>query len=119
MEMLVNPLAFFKSLADETRLKALLLIEREGELCVCELTQALDISQPKISRHLAQLRQAEVVTTLRQGQWIYYRINPELPSWCLSTLGATLAENPDYISANIALLEAMGDRPQRVAQCCN
>ncbi len=47
---------FFKALADETRLRSLLLILQQGELCVCELTEALALSQPKISRHLAQLR---------------------------------------------------------------
>jgi ArsR family transcriptional regulator len=49
--------AFFKMLADSTRLRCLLLMQAEGELCVCELTHALNLSQPKISRHLAHLRE--------------------------------------------------------------
>jgi len=44
----MNPVNFYKCLADETRLLSLLLIDKEGELCVCELTDALDVSQPKI-----------------------------------------------------------------------
>ena len=52
----LTPTTVFKCLADETRVRIALLIAREGELCVCELTCALDESQPKISRHLAMLR---------------------------------------------------------------
>ena len=51
--MSLHPVTFFKALADETRLKSLLLILQEQELCVCELVAALADSQPKISRHLA------------------------------------------------------------------
>jgi len=52
----MTPLEFFKCLADETRLKCVLPIVAEGELCVCEFTTALGESEPRISRHLAQLR---------------------------------------------------------------
>lgn len=52
----LTPTDIFKCLADETRVRMVLLIEREQELCVCELTCAMDESQPKISRHLALLR---------------------------------------------------------------
>jgi len=55
---------FFQLLSDETRLRCLLLLQKEGELCVCELVYALDIIQPKISRHLAALRDAGIVTDL-------------------------------------------------------
>ena len=72
---------FFPALADPTRLRCLLLLAAEGELCVCELTHALDVSQPKISRHLAMLREAGIVSDRREGLWIHYRINPDLPAW--------------------------------------
>ena len=49
----LTPTTVFKCLADETRVRLMLLITREDELCVCELTCALDESQPKVSRHLA------------------------------------------------------------------
>ena len=80
---------FFPALADPTRLRCLLLLAAEGELCVCELTHALDESQPKISRHLALLRESGVVLDRRQGQWIYYRINPDLPGWVREVLIAS------------------------------
>lgn len=114
----MDPICFFKSLADETRLRSLLLIEREQELCVCELVEALDVVQPKISRHLAQLRGAGLLLDRRQGQWVYYRINPDLPDWCLQAISATLRENSAFIEKAANRLLAMGNRPQRLSSCC-
>ena len=89
----------FKALADETRLRASLLLEARGELCVCELTQALGVSQPKMSRHLAALREAGVVSDRKQGLWVFYGIAPALPGWArdvLSTTAAGVAGEPPF-----------------------
>ena len=79
---------FFQLLSDDTRLRCLLLMQQEGELCVCELVHALGLIQPKVSRHLAALRDAGVVTDRRSGQWIYYQINPDLPAWAHQVIEA-------------------------------
>jgi len=84
---------FFIALADPTRLRCLLLLAGEGELCVCELTHALDESQPKISRHLATLREAGIVSDRREGLWIHYRLNPELPAWARDILNTASRAN--------------------------
>jgi len=108
----------FKLLSDATRLRALVLLHNHGELCVCELTHALAISQPKISRHLAHLRDANLVSDRRQGLWIYYQINPELPEWVTSILKISVNElkkNPLYL-ADDSLLIDMPNRPS--ANCC-
>ncbi len=88
--MNVTPSRLFRALSDATRLRAMLLLHNEGELCVCELTHALRLSQPKVSRHLANLRAGGLVADRRQGQWIHYRLHPELPAWARQTL-ATVA----------------------------
>ena len=80
------PETFFHALADETRLRCVVLIYQQGELCVCELTHALELAQPKISRHLATLRAANIVQDRRQGVWVYYRLQPHLPAWTLKVL---------------------------------
>ena len=92
---------FFRILGDMTRLRVLILLGREGELCVCELTHGLGESQPKISRHLALLREASLVLDRRQGQWIYYRLNPGLPAW-----------------ARAAVRPVGAPRPARPGPCC-
>lgn len=95
-----------------------MLIEREEELCVCELTEALDASQPKISRHLAQLRQCELLIDRKQGQWVFYRINPALPAWAKLVLQQTTESNKAFLKVNLANLSRMGDRPDRAVNCC-
>jgi len=62
---------------------------------LCELTRALELSQPKISRHLVHLRESSLLLSHRAGQWMYYRINPSLPDWTQSILQQTLAGNRD------------------------
>ena len=109
---------FFKILADLTRLRVLTLLSREGELCVCELTHALGEIQPKISRHLALLREAGVALDRRQGQWIYYRINPDLPIWARDVITAATEGNvtqPPF-SEDLQSLRDMPNRPQ--GACC-
>jgi ArsR family transcriptional regulator, arsenate/arsenite/antimonite-responsive transcriptional repressor len=114
----LTPPALFKCLADDTRARLVLLIAREQELCVCELTCALGESQPKVSRHLAQLRSAGLLADRRQGQWVYYRLHPELPDWVQALLRTTLEANRHWLSPVAQRLEAMGERPQRAAACC-
>ena len=109
---------FFKILADPTRLRVLVLLVQEGELCVCELTHALDAIQPKISRHLALLRESAMVLDRRQGQWIYYRLNPALPAWANDALQATaagFAKQPGFAGIRRALAK-MPNRPGKA--CC-
>lgn len=71
----------FQALSQELRLRALLLISKEGEICVCELMHALQAEQPKISRHLTAMKNANLLTARRQAQWVYYTINRELEPW--------------------------------------
>src|SRR5262245_58299608 len=66
---------WFHALSDETRLQLLELL-REGEQCVCDLTDALDAAQSRLSFHLKTLKDAGLVTDRRQGRWVYYSLNP-------------------------------------------
>jgi ArsR family transcriptional regulator len=115
MVMPLTPDQFSKCLADETRARIVLLITGTEELCVCELTCALNVTQPKISRHLAQLRNSGLLADRRQGQWIYYRLHPELPTWALETLTLMRAAHTQWLAENVSRLCAMDNRPQT---CC-
>lgn len=66
---------FFLALADRTRLRLLSLIDQD-EVCVCFFVEVLKTNQPKISRHLAYLRKAGLVSARRQGKWMHYRVTP-------------------------------------------
>lgn len=63
----------FSALADPTRLRIIHLLSG-GELCVCDLMSVLQEPQSKISRHLAYLRQAQLVTCRKEGLWMYYQL---------------------------------------------
>lgn len=80
-------LRLFRALGDETRLR---LIEklRGGEQCVCDLTDELDASQPRLSFHLKTLKDAGLVTDRREGRWVYYALNPD----AFATFERVLAE---------------------------
>lgn len=84
------PETLFRTLSDPTRLRILALLDARDELCVCDLTQALKLSQPMISRHLAQLRAAGLVADRRDGVWIHYRLHPNLPAWARAVLRTAL-----------------------------
>ena len=115
--MNIQPEPFFKTLSDATRLRLLVLLSREGELCVCELTHALGEIQPKISRHLALLREAEVVLDRRQGQWVYYRLNPALPAWAQSVI-TTTTEGVTGLAPFRADQRALCGMPNRPGNAC-
>jgi ArsR family transcriptional regulator len=68
----------FKALSDETRLRIMSLLITGQELCVCDIIAALDLPQSTVSRHLAYLRNSNLLEDRRQGIWMYYRINQDI-----------------------------------------
>ena len=89
----MNAAEFFRALGDEERLRILnLLFRGHSEACVCELVDALRIPQYQVSRQLAVLRGAGLVTGERRGTWVYYRIASELPPFHKSVLEGVAAQ---------------------------
>lgn len=116
--MVPDSLQLLQLLSDETRLRCLMLLRREGELCVCELVHALGTNQPKISRHLAMMRTAGIVSDRRAGQWIYYRISARLPVRARRIIDAAVqaATEEAGFAADVTALRNMPNRP-RGAHC--
>jgi ArsR family transcriptional regulator len=111
--MNISPLTLYTAIAHEIRLRCLLLLLEYDELCVCELTHAIGAAQPTISRHLAHLREVELVSDRREGLWIHYRINPELPGWVTNVLRETAdgVRKVAPFADDLAALEKMPNRP--------
>jgi ArsR family transcriptional regulator len=87
----------FKALADRTRLRLISLIG-DSEVCVCFLVAILKTSQPKVSRHLAYMRRAGIVSSRREGKWMHYRLTEppdEHAARIFREVRAALAEHPD------------------------
>ncbi len=85
-----------KALSDPTRLRIVSLL-RHGELCVCDLMEALQTPQSKVSRHLAFLKNAGWVKARRSGKWVYYQLldsTPSLQSSVIEALTGHIASHP-------------------------
>jgi ArsR family transcriptional regulator len=78
----------FKALADPTRVAIINCLSAADEVCVCNLTDTFDLSQPTISHHLRILREAGLVESSRRGTWAYYRLVPESIAALRGALGA-------------------------------
>jgi len=94
-ELLVSRL---RALADHNRLRILDVL-REGERCVCRLTEALELGQPLLSHHLKVLREAGLVSGRRDGRWVHYSIVPDALAEVETLLGGirgdAVAASPD------------------------
>lgn len=99
----------FLALADKTRLRLLNLM-REDEICVCYFTEALGESQPKISRHLAYLRNAGIVSARRDGKWMNYKIETPVNTFAAQVLQDTL----EWLEAQ----DDMREDYEKLAQVC-
>lgn len=85
----------FKALGDETRLRIISLLS-QGELCVCDLMEVLNLPQSTTSRHLSYLKNSGWITGTRRGKWMYYRVNAGLPEKSvLNQIICYLAALPD------------------------
>src|SRR5512147_1706785 len=113
--MTIDADTLVQALADGTRLRALVLLTRERSLCVCELTAALDVSQPKMSRHLAALRALDIVEDARIANRVFCRFNPGLPNWARGVIDH-LADGLTKTRGLKAVDQRLRDFPNRPRQ---
>lgn len=105
--------ATFDALADATRRRILALLAEQGELCVCELSTALNEIQPKVSRHLSVLKDSGVVLPRRDGTWMFYRLADDLPGWTGALMATLTSGAVPELKADRKRLIAWTGRPQR------
>lgn len=112
-------LNIFSILSDKTRLRILMLL-LNSELCVCEIFAALEMSQPRVSRQLAILKQARLIKDRREGKWIYYKIDnntyTELLMAILSLLPDRIKNDTLYIN-DIGMLEKIFEFKKQIVNC--
>jgi len=111
----VDLATLFAALADTTRLRLLNLMAGR-EVCVCYFVEILRQGQPKISRHLAYLRNAGIVSARREGKWMHYRIHPPADSGAAAILDAALASlrTDKQMQADLARLNRACCAPQKL-----
>ncbi|MEO5345942.1 MAG: metalloregulator ArsR/SmtB family transcription factor [Magnetococcus sp. YQC-9] len=113
---MLTPEILMKSLVDETRLRCVMLLLVESELCVCEFGYALGEAQPKISRHLALLRESHVMQDRRAGQWVYYSLHPDLPPWAEILIQA-VSQGLEGVTIHHEDRERLTTMPNRPGRC--
>ena len=96
--------ALFKALSEPARLRIVHLLRQRGELCVCDLVDALELPQSAVSRHLAYLRHQGLVRARRSGTWVYYQLAPA------SAAAARLLEGIDLDADSLPELSRDADR---------
>lgn len=101
MERLVKLAKIF---SDINRLKILALSLRDKELCVCEICDTLKLSQPLVSRHLKQMREAKIFTSIQKGKWVIYSLvetpDPVLECW-IKEVSKELSSLPSLVGCDI------------------
>lgn len=109
-----DPVRLFAALADRTRLRLLNLMDGR-EVCVCYFVEILKQGQPKISRHLAYLRNTGIVSARRDGKWMHYRIEPPQDAVAASILDAVLAslKSDQRMQTDLSRLGQACCEPQR------
>jgi len=103
-----------KALSDPIRLRIILLLQAEGELCVCDLIAVLNLPQSTVSRHLAYLKRSCWVDTRRQGLWMYYTLSQESCDICqelLLVLKQHASDLPEAAADRRALAALLKNKP--------
>ena len=106
--------ALLKACADQTRLRLINLLAQEGEVCVCHLVDVLGTNQPKVSRHLAYLKRAGLVSDRKDGLWVHYRLAESLTEHAqrlLACLNSCCADAPEMQSDVKILRQVCATQP--------
>lgn len=98
---MLTPTQLCKCLGDDIRLGLVCLLQGQGEVCVCDLVDAMQAPQSTVSRHLAQLRQCELVVARRQGTWMHYQLNPALPEWAATAIETLVSPARDALGITL------------------
>jgi len=100
---MIKNIELFKVLSDETRIRIINLI-RVQDLCVCELVEILELSQPKISKHIAKLRSINLVNADRNEQFIYYSLNKDNENY-IKILDSIFSIENEVLNTDLQKLE--------------
>jgi ArsR family transcriptional regulator, arsenate/arsenite/antimonite-responsive transcriptional repressor len=84
-----------KALADRNRLRIIFMLSEYEELCVCQITEVLNIAMPSVSRHMSILMNARLVKSRKDSRWVYYRISGDFPLALLKWLKEILNESQE------------------------
>lgn len=101
-EPMNHTLAVTKALSDRNRLRTFMALLQFGELCVCEISELLQVTAPTVSRHMTILSVSGLVSSRKEGRWVYYRACEDEPNdpdkGVVDWLQSSLAKDPEIAS---------------------
>lgn len=92
-----------KALADGNRLRVVMALTDQEELCVCQITELLNLAMPTVSRHMSVLQKAGLVKSRKDSRWVYYRLSEAFPSICLQWLQNGLKDSNEIAADKLKL----------------
>lgn len=93
MKVMEHILSCIKALSDKNRLRVVMTLKDSGELCVCQITEMLNLATPTVSRHMSVLQGAGLVKSRKDSRWVYYRLSEAFPPLLLQWLGDGLTDS--------------------------
>ncbi|MCF8105556.1 MAG: metalloregulator ArsR/SmtB family transcription factor [Desulfohalobiaceae bacterium] len=111
-----EPLSILKALADGSRLRVAAALMEHEELCVCQITELLQLATATVSRHMSILQNAHVVQSRKIGRWVYYRLTDEFPELLRQWLTRDLAESPQILQDRKDLTTILSYDPEELCR---
>lgn len=104
-------LTIAKALADGNRMRVIAVLMENDELCVCQITEMLQLAPATVSRHMSVLQNARLVRSRKEGRWVYYRLMDTFPGLLRHWLMASLADSPEVAADRHNLLSILSCEP--------
>lgn len=116
----------FKALSDRNRFRVVVALTRQNELCACQITELLQVTGATASRHMGLLVSCGLVSSRKEGRWVYYRLSNDNPSFdvLIEWIKLQTADSPDAIEDSNKLAEILSCDPQELCRrqhgetCC-
>ncbi len=99
-----------KALADSNRFRVVMALSKHGELCVCQMTELLQVSTPTVSRHMSVLQNAGLVESRKDARWVHYRLSEEFPDALLNWAKSSVTDS-SIIRQDMETLETILSYP--------
>ncbi len=100
-----------KALADGNRMRVIAALMEHDELCVCQITEMLELATATVSRHMGSLHHARLVRSRKQGRWVYFRLADSFPGLLRQWLCESFTESPEITTDRQNLLTILSSRP--------
>lgn len=109
-------LKILKALSDKNRLRVVMVLHQYQELCACQITELLQIKGATVSRHLGILINAELISSRKDGRWVYYKLTPSKAEFLLNWISQELGDSKEIQDDTKRITEIIACLPEQSCQ---